>query len=58
MNRIDQAFARLDHDGAIGLVTYITAGDPDLARTGKLLRALPGAGADCCAGRSSGGSPG
>lgn len=46
MNRIDQAFARLDHDGGMGLVTYITAGDPDLARTGKLLRALLGAGAD------------
>lgn len=46
MNRIDQAFARLKRDGGMGLVTYITAGDPDLPRTAQLLRALPGAGAD------------
>ncbi len=46
MNRIDTAFARLKETGRPGLVTYITAGDPDLARTADLLRALPAAGAD------------
>jgi tryptophan synthase alpha chain len=39
-------FERLKHARHPPLVTYITAGDPDLARTGDLLRALPRAGAD------------
>ncbi len=46
MTRIDAAFARLKRDHKPGLVAYITAGDPDLARTSELLRALPAAGAD------------
>lgn len=46
MNRLDGAFTHLKQQGEPGLVTYITAGDPDLARTAELLRALPAAGAD------------
>jgi len=37
--------ARADRPGT-GLVTYITAGDPDLERTGGILRALDRGGAD------------
>jgi tryptophan synthase alpha chain len=46
VTRIDEAFARLKRGDGPGLVTYVTAGDPDLARTAELLRALPEAGAD------------
>jgi tryptophan synthase alpha chain len=46
MNRIESTFARLKQDGGPGLVTYITAGDPDLSRTSELLREFPRAGAD------------
>jgi tryptophan synthase alpha chain len=46
VNRIDRAFARLRQTGGPGLVTYLTAGDPDLERTAQLLRELPAAGAD------------
>ena len=46
MTRIDAAFARIKRERQPGLVTYITAGDPDLDRTSELLRALPDAGAD------------
>jgi len=46
VNRIDHAFARLKPGSGPGLVTYVTAGDPDLEQTAALLRALPGAGAD------------
>ena len=58
MSRLEQTFARLREknlsrrsggatkaDGS-GLVTYITAGDPDLARTEGILRALERGGAD------------
>jgi len=46
MSRISQTFARLKAEGRSGLVTYITAGDPSLARTRDLLFALADAGAD------------
>ncbi|HVC20852.1 MAG TPA: tryptophan synthase subunit alpha [Vicinamibacterales bacterium] len=46
MSRIDTTFARLRQDGRTGLVTYVTAGDPDLGRSGEILRALDRAGAD------------
>jgi tryptophan synthase alpha chain len=39
-------FARLRARRTPGLVTYVTAGDPDLARTEGILRALDRAGAD------------
>lgn len=46
MSRLRDTFARLRAAGTPGLVTYITAGDPDLPRTGGILRALDRAGAD------------
>ena len=45
MSRLAAAFAREKADGRRGLVTYITAGDPTLARTAGILRALDRAGA-------------
>ena len=46
MSRLASTFARLRQDRIAGLVTYVTAGDPDLARTAGILRALDRAGAD------------
>jgi tryptophan synthase alpha chain len=46
MTRLQSTFARLRDKRAPGLVTYITAGDPDLERTAGILRALDRAGAD------------
>jgi tryptophan synthase alpha chain len=46
MPRIADTFARLRADRRPGLVTYVTAGDPDLARSGEILKALDRAGAD------------
>jgi len=46
MNRLEQTFARLRAAHTPGLVTYITAGDPDLDRTAGILRALDRGGAD------------
>ncbi len=45
-SRLAAAFARLRAQQAPGLVTYVTAGDPDLPRTAGILRALDRAGAD------------
>ena len=44
--RIDRRFAELKSTGRPALVTYITAGDPDLETSAEILRGLPGAGAD------------
>ena len=44
--RIAATFARLRAQKTAGLVTYVTAGDPDLPRTEGILRALDRAGAD------------
>jgi tryptophan synthase alpha chain len=44
--RLARTFERLRADKKAGLVTYITAGDPDLARTEGILKALDRAGAD------------
>src|SRR4029450_2979525 len=46
ISRIDQTFARLRADKKTGLVTYTTAGDPDLSRSADILRPLDKAGAD------------
>src|SRR5438067_6187403 len=46
MSRIAETFARLRAEGRPGLVTYTTAGDPDLARSAAVLEALDRAGAD------------
>ena len=44
--RIAETFSRLRAGATPGLVTYVTAGDPDLPRTAGILRALDRAGAD------------
>lgn len=46
MSRIADTFAALRQAGRPGLVTYTTAGDPDLTRSAEILKALSRAGAD------------
>ena len=46
MARIGDTFARLRSSGSRGLVAYVTAGDPDLARTAEILVELSANGAD------------
>jgi tryptophan synthase alpha chain len=46
MSRIDAAFRDLRRDGRCGLVTYVTAGDPDLERSRDVLVRLARSGAD------------
>jgi tryptophan synthase alpha chain len=45
VSRIEATFASLKREGRRGLIPFITAGDPDLATTGKLLVELASAGA-------------
>jgi tryptophan synthase alpha chain len=44
--RIDARFAGLKTEGRPALVTFITAGDPDLATSLEIMKSLPEAGAD------------
>ncbi|WP_132806524.1 tryptophan synthase subunit alpha [Tepidamorphus gemmatus] len=44
--RIDRRFAALQDEGRAGLVTFVTAGDPDPDTSLAILKALPKAGAD------------
>ena len=46
MSRIEHRFAALRDTGRAGLVTYLTAGDPDPDTSLRLFAGLPGAGAD------------
>ena len=46
MSRIDTTFKRLRADGKTGLVTFVTAGDPDMERSAAILETLDRAGAD------------
>jgi tryptophan synthase alpha chain len=46
MSRLQAAFARLRQNGSRGLVTYVTAGDPDLSQSREVIRALARGGAD------------
>ncbi len=46
MTRIDKRFAALRREGRAGLVTFITAGDPDFDTSLAILKDLPAAGAD------------
>jgi tryptophan synthase alpha chain len=46
MSRIAKRFAQLKADKRAGLVTYVTAGDPDLSVGYEILKGLPAAGAD------------
>jgi tryptophan synthase alpha chain len=45
-SRLGRTFARLRDERRGGLVTYLTAGDPDSTRSARLLEALAAAGAD------------
>jgi tryptophan synthase alpha chain len=47
MNRIDAKFSELRRRGEAALIPFITAGDPDLETTLKVLVALERSGADC-----------
>jgi tryptophan synthase alpha chain len=44
--RIDRRFAALKREGRAALVTFVTAGDPDLETSQAILNGLPKAGAD------------
>jgi len=46
MSRLTATFDAMRAGGKKGLVTYVTAGDPDLARSAAVLRALARGGAD------------
>ncbi|MCH9808568.1 MAG: tryptophan synthase subunit alpha [Alphaproteobacteria bacterium] len=46
ISRIDRRFAVLKEHGRAALVTFITAGDPDLETSRSILEGLPKAGAD------------
>jgi tryptophan synthase alpha chain len=46
VSRIDERFVRLRAARQTGLVTYVTAGDPDLERSAEILRRIDRAGAD------------
>ena len=46
MSRIEEAFARLRAAGQTGLVTYVTAGDPDEERSALVLETLDRSGVD------------
>jgi len=46
VSRIERRFADLRAEGRAGLVTYLTAGDPDPGTSARLFAGLAGAGAD------------
>jgi len=46
VSRIEERFTQLRKAGKTGLVTYVTAGDPDLARSAEIIKRLDQAGAD------------
>jgi tryptophan synthase alpha chain len=46
VSRIDARFAALRAEGRAGLVTFLTAGDPDYKTSLEIVQALPKAGAD------------
>ena len=45
MSRLAAAFDRVKANGHPGLVTYVTAGDPNIEKTADILRAIDRAGA-------------
>ncbi|MCZ4281384.1 tryptophan synthase subunit alpha [Kiloniella laminariae] len=46
LSRLEKRFADLRAEGRGGLVTFLTAGDPDLATSLEIVKGLPAAGAD------------
>jgi tryptophan synthase alpha chain len=47
MSRIPKKFSELEKAGEAALIPFITAGDPDLQTTLKIMRTLEAGGADC-----------
>ena len=47
MSRIENKFAELRRKGEAALIPFVTAGDPNLATTLRILHALENGGADC-----------
>src|SRR5688500_2488021 len=47
MSRIQRKFSELMKAGEAALIPFITAGDPDLQTTLRIMRALDAGGADC-----------
>ncbi|MEX0802570.1 MAG: tryptophan synthase subunit alpha [Candidatus Binatia bacterium] len=47
MSRLQEKFAELKKRGEAALIPFVTAGDPDLKTTLKIMRALEAGGADC-----------
>ncbi|MBE7415493.1 MAG: tryptophan synthase subunit alpha [Deltaproteobacteria bacterium] len=45
-NRIESLFERLRADGRKALITFVTAGDPDIPTSGRIIRELEKSGAD------------
>ena len=43
MSRLETRFAALREEGRGGLVTFVTAGDPDAGTSAEILAGLPGA---------------
>ena len=46
MSRIEERFTQLRKQGKTGLVTYVTAGDPNLQQSAEIIKRLDHAGAD------------
>ncbi|HEX4916172.1 MAG TPA: tryptophan synthase subunit alpha [Vicinamibacterales bacterium] len=46
MSRIEERFTQLRRQGRTGLVTYVTAGDPNLQQSAEIIKRLDRAGAD------------
>ncbi len=46
MSRLDKRFAALKQEGRGGLVTFLSAGDPDYDHSLEIIKGLPAAGAD------------
>jgi tryptophan synthase alpha chain len=46
VSRIDERFTQLRKQRKTGLVTYVTAGDPDLQQSAEIIKRLDHAGAD------------
>ena len=45
MSRIDERFTQLRGQGRTGVVTYVTAGDPNLQQSAEIIKRLDRAGA-------------
>ena len=48
MSAVDELFAKLKSEGKKAFMPFLTAGDPDLATTGELLKTLESSGCHLC----------